>query len=108
MYNYQQIYELMKKFYELDGIQVRIIEHLMKEGYVKAKYSELTEDLGFDKAKMSSNVRKSLIRLHELGIVYIVYKDTKISHPMEACYLVDNWMENLLNADSNEISKLKE
>lgn len=102
MYNNKQMYNLMKSFYRLSTYEVRIIDYLMqsKDEIVETTYSKLTEVLGFDKKKNVSNVRKAILRLQDMDIVCIVTKysdDTQeTTNPMKGCFMVDNWMDNLL------------
>lgn len=94
-------YNLVRKFYELNVNEVRIMDYLMKNnGINKITYSKLTENLGLDKNKMCANIRKSMLHLQELGLVCIINKykenECKKNNPMAACYINDNWIENLL------------
>ena len=102
MYDYKQTYNLMRKFNELSVTEIRIMDCLMQTDIAKLTYSKLTEAIGLDKKKMVSNVRKSILHLQELGIVCIVNKYAEgeckaRSNPMTACFIVDGWMDNLLN-----------
>ena len=102
MYDYKQTYNLMRKFNELSATEIRIMDYLMQTDVAKLTYSELTEVIGLDKRKMVSNVRKAILHLQKIGIVCIVNKYTEderkaYSNPMTACFIVDGWMDNLLN-----------
>ena len=104
MYNYKETYNLMRKFYNLGVNEVRIMDYLMQTDVAELTYSELTEAIGLDRKKMVSNVRKAILHLHELNIVCVVNKyeegECKAnSNPMKACFIVDGWMDNLLNAE---------
>ena len=103
MFSYQDKYKLMRKFYNLSASEVRIMDYLMERDYAEITYSKLTEELGLDKQKMTSNVRKAILHLQKLGIVYVVNKyaedESPVSgNPMKACFIVDGWMDNLLKA----------
>lgn len=102
MYDYKQTYNLMRKFNELSVTEIRIMDYLMQTDVSELTYSELTEAIGLDKKKMVSNVRKAILHLQELKIVCIVNKYSDVeckahSNPMRACFIVDGWMDNLLN-----------
>lgn len=102
MYNYKDTYALMRKFHALGITEVRIMDYLMGRDYAELTYSELTEAIGLDKKKAVSNVRKAALHLQELGIVCIKnkYKEGECkahSNPMKGCFIVDGWMDTLLN-----------
>ena len=104
MFSYKNEYKLMRKFYNLSAIEVHIMDYLMERDYAEITYSKLTEELGLDKKKMTSNVRKAILHLQELKLVCVVnkyYVDERPanSNPMKACFIVDGWMENLLKAE---------
>lgn len=112
MFNYNNTFKLMKNYKEKLNInETRIIDYLIDYDYVELSYTELTICLGLDKNIYTSNVRKAILHLEELGIVCIVRKETKepgkTSRSMRACYLVDDWMKNLLNMEENEKSHTK-
>lgn len=102
MYNNKKMYNLMKSFYKLSTYEVRIIDYLMqsKDEIIETTYSKLTEILGFDKKKNVSNVRKAILHLQDMDIVCIVTKHSgstqETTNPMKGCFMVDNWMDNLL------------
>lgn len=104
-FSHKDKYKLMRKFYNLSASEVRIMDYLMERAYAEITYSKLTEELGLDKQKMTSNVRKAILHLQELGIVYVVnkyYADDECQinpNPMKACFIVDGWMDNLLKAE---------
>lgn len=102
MYDYKQTYSLMRKFSEFSTNEIRIMDYLMQTDVAELTYSELTEAIGLDKKKMVSNVRKAILHLQELKVVCIVNKYTEsgceaVYSPMKACFIVDGWMDNLLN-----------
>lgn len=100
-YSYKQTYELMRKFYNLGVNEVRIMDYLMDKDVVKVSYSELTENLGMDK-KLVSNIRKAVLHLQKLGLICVVNRyledeNKTYTNPMIACFIVDGWLDNLLN-----------
>lgn len=91
-------YRLMRMFYDFSSYEVRIIDHLSDKRVVEATYTELTEAMGLRKSDVS-NVRHALLSLRERGIVRVAYKYTeppKSHNPMAACWLRDDWMENMM------------
>ena len=100
-FNYQETFELMAAYRRLGARENLIIEHLMKIDSFKGGYTELAKKLNIDK----SNLRNCLIYLDSLGIVYIVKekaddevrKNDRTFNKMKACFLVDGWMEILIN-----------
>ena len=103
MYDSKTIYIMMQKFYNIGITEKRIIDYLMSnDGVAKITYSELTEELGLDKKKFCSNVRKAVIHLEKLNLIYIKYKypmDREGANPMKVICLKTNWMEELLKAE---------
>lgn len=101
--NNKQTYSLMRKFRELSVNEVRIMDYLMqKDDIVEITYSKLTEELGLNKEKVCTNIRKAMLHLQELGLVSIINKygenESKAKcNPMIACFIDDNWMDNLLS-----------
>lgn len=102
MYNNKQIYRIMRKFYNFSTYEVYIIDYLMqKNKIIETTYSNLTNAIGLDKQKNTSNVRKAILHLQKLGVVDIIYKHkeneckTK-TNPMKACFINDNWLNNIL------------
>lgn len=104
MYKYKDTYKLMRKFYNLGASEVRIMDYLMERDVAEITYSKLTEEIGLNKKTMVSNVRKAVLHLQELKLVCVVNKYTEgeckaNSNPMKACFIVDDWMDNLLKAE---------
>lgn len=104
MDSYKNTYKLMRKFYNLGASEVRIMDYLMERYVAEITYSKLTEEIGLDKKTMVSNVRKAVLHLQELKLVCVVNKYAEDeckahSNPMKACFIVDGWMDNLLNAE---------
>lgn len=96
-------YTVMRKFYNLGVNEVRIMDWLAIRVYAEVTYSELTEAIGLEK-KMVSNVRKAVIHLQELKLICVKYKyadgeNNTRCNPMKGCYIADNWMQNLMEAD---------
>lgn len=94
--SYNDSFNLMRAYSGLAKLDRDIIEKLFEVGTMDCTYSSLAKDLDADVA----NVRKSILRLEQLGVVYIV---KKVSHrkqykPMVACFLIDGWMDHLLEA----------
>ena len=103
MPKHKKEYKLMRKFYELGVNEIRIMDYLTDRDYAEVTYSELTEAIGLEK-KAVSNVRKAIIHLQELKLVCVKYKYAEDEgktrcNPMKGCYVVDEWMKNLLEAE---------
>lgn len=95
--DYQQTYQLMRKFQEIGKIETLIMDYLMQRSYAEVTYTELGEIIGKD----SSNTRKAIKRLENRGIVHIVYESYDEEKDcgcgaMTACFIVDGWMHILL------------
>lgn len=95
--DYQQTYQLMRKFRELGKVEVLIMDYLMQRRYAEVTYSELGKIIGKD----TSNTRKAVQNLENRGIVHIVHKSYDDENdcgcgPMVACFIVDGWMHILL------------
>lgn len=95
--DYQQTYQLMRKFRELGKIEVLIIDYLMSTDVAEVTYSELAKIIGKD----TSNTRKAVQSLENRGIIHVVYKSYDDENdcgcgPMVACFIVDGWMHILL------------
>ena len=103
--NYKNTYKLMRNFYNLGINEVRIIDYLMDKEVEITTYCRLTRSLGLEVSKHSPNIRKAMLHLQELGIVCIVneYDEEESkkhkSNPMRACFLIDGWMESLLEKE---------
>lgn len=104
-YNYNDTFELMCAFQALNPLKVSIVKYLFNTDVFKGNYTDLALLIGRKKKSVSS-VRKAVKELGRIGIVFIVYEDDAEfdddgnlikSVPMKGCYLVDNWMESLIN-----------
>ena len=104
-FNYEKTFELMCAFQALNPLKVSIVKFLFGKYVFTGNYTDLALLIG-KKKKSVSSVRKAVKELEKIGIVYIVYKDNAEFDddgnlikgvPMERCYLVDNWMESLIN-----------
>lgn len=103
-FNYEKTFELMCAFQALNPLKVSIVKFLFGRYVFTGNYTDLALSIG-KKKKSVSSVRKAVIELKKIGIVYIVYIDDAEfdddgnlikSVPMKKCYLLDNWMESLL------------
>lgn len=97
-----KMYRLMRKFYDLGMNEVRIIDLLSEHKTIDATYMELTALIGLPKHECS-NVRKSVLRLHDAGIVSISFRyevPKARSNPMAVCTLTKDWMEKLLEMEA--------
>lgn len=107
-YNYQETFELMKAYHSLGEPENKIIQYLMKMDYFEGNYVELAKEINMEQG----NLRNFLLYLDALGIVNIVRskyidevkqyirKDRRKAsthNKMKACYLVDGWMDILVN-----------
>lgn len=102
-FNYEDTFEAMCAFQLLGSLKCRIVKFLFERENYKGTFSSLTVDLGMDKEKNVSNVRKALIQLERMGLVYIHYKsgyDDDGNHVgrsrMQFCFLMDGWLDYLL------------
>ena len=101
-FDYQKTYKFARAFYELNPLEVEIMDYLFQYDIVEMSINKLAKAIGKD----VSNIRKALIKLNNRGIVCIVNKYTEdelkennIKHnTVEAMYIVDNWIDNLLNS----------
>lgn len=105
-FNYKKTFELMCAFGALNDSKTRIIRYLFYKNIFYGNYTDLTVAIGMDKKNMN-NIRKAVIELNKIGIVCIDYANyvehdekgnciNKVAR-MKYYYLVDNWMENLIN-----------
>ena len=106
LYTEKAIFLLMKNYQKLNPQKTSIINFLHECDVFEGGYTDLAEAMGIAK-KNAPNIRKALIKLDEMGIVCIVRQPSAIydddgnvvkSAPMKACFLVDGWMNVLLNA----------
>ena len=95
-FDYQQTYQLMRKFRELGSHEVLIMDYLMQRDYAEIGLNELAEIIGKHQAPTSRAIRK----LEQRGIVHVVRKKPGISrgNRMVACFIVDGWL-HVLNGD---------
>ena len=96
-FNYQQTYQLMRKFNELGKTEVLIMDYLMQRDYAEVTITQLAKII----CKDASNTQKALNKLEKRGIVCIVHKYYEdecegCSNPMKACFIVDGWMNAFL------------
>lgn len=104
--NYEKTFELAKAYAQLGVKERKIMECLFEKDFM-GSYSELAKMLNID----VSNLRNALKYLEALGIVHIGYckyidelkfkrnKNGKVItsyNPMKYCYIVDGWMETLI------------
>ena len=97
-FDYQQTYQLMRKFRDLGNTEVLIMDYLMQTDVAEVTVSQLARIIGQD----SSNTQKALNKLEKRGIVCIVrkyYEDERKGrcNPMKECYIVDGWLHCLLH-----------
>lgn len=93
MSEYEKSFEIMKRFARLPKIERNIVELLFEHDSLDCTYSSLANMLKMD----IPNVRNALLHLEKLGVVYIVKEKThKRYKPMVACFLIDDWMNYLL------------
>lgn len=97
-FNSSQMYQLMSKFREFKKTEVLIMDYLMQTDVAEITYSELAKVIG----KKIDKTRNAILNLEERGIVHVVrvyYEDrcNTTHNPMKECFIVDNWMDNLLN-----------
>lgn len=104
VYNYDSMFELMRRYSNLGKVERKIIEYLFPETYVKISRTELAKTIKAD----PSDTGKAIDSLEKRGIVRIVRKyneDDAKSHkvnPMIACYILEGWLNNLLFMDINK------
>lgn len=97
-FDYNETYQLMRKFHDLGKNETLIMDYLFKQSVAEVTYSQLAKAIG---QKDMSNVRKAILNLEQMGLVNICRKyeeneAPKNSNPMIACFIVDGWMERLL------------
>lgn len=85
-FDYNETYQLMRKFHDLGKNETLIIDYLFKQSVAEVTYSQLA---------------KAILNLENMGLVNICRKyeeneAPKNSNPMVACFIVDGWMERLL------------
>lgn len=103
-FDYQQTYKLMRKFRNFSKDEANIVDYLMQLDAFEGTYSDFTRAIGAKDSCMT-NIRKSLLKLSDMGIVHIVHKycdeerKGKRSNPMKACYIMDGWLDTFLNED---------
>lgn len=101
-YSYKDTYKLMRKFRSLSKSEVAIIDYLLDKTIVDTTYSGITKAIG---QKDTSNVRKALLDLEEIGLVSICRKwdeeelkpEGAVNNPMVACFIKDDWLQSLLD-----------
>ena len=102
----ENTYVLMRKFYELQAADVRLIDFLMsKNGKFVGNMSELAREMSVDVNDSNKIVR----RLHKANIIEVQYKD-KPNAKMKTtcgCVLPEDWMDRLLIADIPERASAK-
>ena len=87
-FDYKKTFELCKKFHELGEIEVLVIDSLFDFRVRYITFTDLAKEIGKD----VSNVRKAVLNLEKMGIVYI-----GMAHGTRFMFIVDDWMNTLLN-----------
>lgn len=97
-FDYNETYQLMRKFHDLGKNETLIMDYLFKQSVAEVTYSGLAKAIGYNDM---SNIRKAALNLENMGLINICRKyeegeAPKNSNPMVACFIVDDWMERLL------------
>lgn len=99
-FDYKKMYKFARCFYELNPLEVEIIDYLFQYDVAEVDYTSLAKAVGKD----NSNIRKAALKLQEKGIVCIVNKYTEDEvkeknikiNPIKAMFIVDGWIDNLI------------
>lgn len=99
---YNEVFELCKKFHTLGKLEVKIMDYLWKNEEHHMTYTELSRAIG-EKDTNITNVRKAVIKLYKHGIInadcYVLddnWEDTEKCKPITICYIVDGWIQQFL------------
>lgn len=91
---YKEYLETFNAFGTLNESQKKIFNFLSKRDAFIGNYSDLTRALGMDTKKMVSNIRKAVLEMQSLGMVYVSYKAPDGSYTSKQprlIFLVDGW-----------------
>ena len=96
---YKKMFELMEAYAALGSKERKTLNYLFKLDIFKGGYSQLARQIKMD----VGNLRNTLKYLEALGIVYICYDDENLKYnKMDSCFIVYNWMDNLLYQFEND------
>lgn len=91
--SHQQLFDFAKNFRKLSADEVRVVDYLMQQGRVEMSLSEFTNAIG---SKYPANISNAVDKLEERGIIHVDRKKKKKYSTMTACYIVDGWINVLL------------
>ena len=111
MYNYREMYKLLRNFHELGKTEVGIMDYLMQRDIYYGGFTDLTKAIGYDRG-YESNLRKAMLRLEKAGFIHIVrkyYEDEAKGrrNSMTACFIIDGWMDLLLKKGIKDLQEVK-
>lgn len=111
---YEEFFKLLTGFAAMPKPDRDITEFLFERDYFEGTVVDLVKNLG-RKDNDAPNIRKAIHRLNDMGIVYIAYnnepvdeddKDNNTKKRMKACFLVDGWIDRLLEIYNPDKVKL--